>query len=127
MNKQEAIVKLYEIQTQVEHYHRNTVNPWEHKALGEYYESFADLKDEFIESLSGKYQLINIPFSISLNQYVEGQPITYLSNVQSLLTASNLNGFRESIFKDTELCNIVDEMLSLTNKTIYLLRQNKLV
>lgn len=127
MNKQDAIIKLYETQTQIEHFHRNTVNPWEHKALGEFYESFADLKDEFIESLSGKHGLINISFYFAILPYNPGKPLEFLKELQSILTASNKTGFREDIFEDTELCNIVDDMLSLTNKTIYLLNQNQLV
>lgn len=117
MTIQDLIKTFYEVDSQIQNFHRNTSSYSEHVALGSFYEAFADLKDEFIESYSGKYAKVNITFNNSILEYSEGASIPYLKTFQILLSKNA----RIWITNDTELNNILDEMLSLTDRTLFLL------
>lgn len=94
--------------------HLNTTSYAAHIALGEYYEGIDDLIDLWIEAYQGKYGLITeydntfeshdnaLEYMIMLNEYIADT--------------------RPALPQDSELQNIVDEMVALTDRTIYKLR-----
>jgi hypothetical protein len=88
-----------------------------HIALGEYYEGIDDLIDSWIEAYQGKYGIIatyDNTFATHDNalQYMIGMS-EYLTRIRKTLPA------------DTELQNILDEMASLIDSTVYKLRTFK--
>lgn len=82
----------------------------EHKTLGEYYEGILELTDKFTEAYIGANDRVRIVI-----------PETKAENARP-----HLMGLRKTITQerdkyDTQLQNILDEMLALIDKTLYLL------
>ena len=117
MTVEQFIQKLYEVRVQSQHLHQNTKSYAEHKALDGFYNGISDLLDSFIENYFGKYRRINQAFSLSIVPYSEDFSYSYLTEFQNILKEDA----RIEIKNDTELNNILDEILELTNKTLYLL------
>lgn len=117
MNIESLIQKFYEVRDQSQHLHQNTFSYAEHEALDKFYNEIVDLTDEFIENYFGKYRRINQSFNLTIKPYVDGFSFEYLTKFQALLKTDA----RIEIKNDTELNNILDEILALTNRTLYLL------
>lgn len=94
--------------------HLKTTSFAAHKALNEYYDEIVDLVDSLIEAYQGIYGLttISIPASTSQPNVVD-----YFTGLAQFIKTN-----RESIFKDSQLLNISDEILQLINSTVYKLR-----
>lgn len=107
--------QLTEIHNQAKLWHWQTPKYEEHKALGDFYDSAGGLIDEFVEVYAGKYQRPGA-FTTSLVDYKEGAPLTYFKKVTNLLNSPTVRGGLE-----TDLQNILDEMMALSSKTAYLL------
>ena len=90
--------------------HLQTTSFAEHKALDGYYDGIVDLTDKFTEVYFGRNKRVEIiiPESKVLDAVV------HLKDMQQLLDAERNN-------YTSELQNIIDEMLGLINKTLYLL------
>jgi hypothetical protein len=88
-----------------------------HKALGKYYEGIEDLIDSWIEAYQGKYSII---------ETYDNTFATHDNPLQYMITLSEyVSRIRKTLPADTELQNIVDEMASLIDSTIYMLRRFK--
>lgn len=90
--------------------HLNTTSYAEHKALGAYYDGILDLTDKFTEVYFGRYKRLQITIPESK---VVGA-VEHLKELQQIVDA-------ERGQYSSELQNILDEMLSLINQTLYLL------
>lgn len=90
--------------------HLNTTSYAEHKALGAYYDGILELTDNFTEVYFGRYKRLNITIPESK---VVGA-VEHLKELQQIIDA-------ERGAYSSELQNILDEMLALINKTLYLL------
>ena len=90
--------------------HLQTTSFAEHKALNAYYDGILDLTDSFTEVYFGRFKRIDIviPESKSLSA------VEHLKEMQQLIDGERTN-------YSSELQNIMDEMLGLINKTLYLL------
>ena len=90
--------------------HWNTKIYAEHKTLGEYYEGILGFVDEFTEAYMGANERIRIVV-----------PETKAENARTHLMGLRkiINSERDKY--DTQLQNILDEMLALIDKTLYLL------
>lgn len=93
--------------------HLQTTSFAEHKALNEYYDGILDLTDKFTEAYFGyaKRCEIIIPESKILDS------TTHLKELRSVLDTERVN-------YPSELQNIIDEMLGLVDKILYLLTLN---
>jgi hypothetical protein len=93
--------------------HLQTTSFAEHKALNGYYDSILDLTDKFTEAYFGfsKRVEIIIPEAKVLDS------TTHLKELRSVLDTERAN-------YPSELQNIIDEMLALVDKTLYLLTLN---
>ena len=89
----------------------------QHKALGEFYDSWLDSVDSFIETYAGKYARPVGGFTGSVVPYQEGASLTYIKRVSSFMTSESVR----SIAPDTDLQNILDELTAIANHTAYLL------
>ena len=90
--------------------HLNTTSYAEHKALGAYYDGILELTDKFTEVYFGRNKrlAITIPASKAVGA------VEHLKELQQIIDA-------ERGAYSSELQNILDEMLALINKTLYLL------
>lgn len=93
--------------------HLQTTSFAEHKALGGYYDGLLDLIDSFTEVYFGRNKRVEIIIPESKNM----DSISHLKEMQAIVDGERNN-------YSSELQNIMDEMLALINKTLYLLTLN---
>ena len=93
--------------------HLQTTSFAEHKALNGYYDGILDLTDTFSEVYFGRNKRVEIVVPEAKNM----DAIAHLKEIQSIIDTERNN-------YTSELQNIMDEMLSLVNKTLYLLTLN---
>lgn len=92
--------------------HLQTTSYAEHKALNEYYNGILDLTDTLIETyfgMIGQKQSIKIPQSEFVNSEA------HLKQMYSYIQSNR------TIFEESHIQNIIDEICALINKTQYLL------
>lgn len=112
--------KAFEVRDQIHLWHLQTKSYSEHKALDTFYNEWLDLVDSFIESYQGKYGRIEGGLKIEVVPYCENCSIPYLTTLRTDLISGG--AFRNILSNyDTDMNNILDEMLALVNKTLYLL------
>jgi len=90
--------------------HLQTTSYAEHKALGAYYDGILDLTDKFSEVYFGRMKRVEIVIPESKNT----SAVEHLKGLQSTIDSERNN-------YPSELQNIMDEMLALVDKTLYLL------
>ena len=108
------------VKTQITHTHRSVTRSYsEHKVLGTFYEEWDDLADDFIETYQGKYGRMTGP--VEADAVDDLDVVSYLTTARLFLSndMSNFVG-RE----DTDMLNIIADMISLVNHTLYLLTLN---
>lgn len=107
----EFINKLFHSRNVAHIVHLETTNYAQHKSLNKYYNSLLDLIDELSEVSFGAMgrQKIVIPEAKSedINKH--------LNNLKSYIESNRY------IFKESNIQNIIDEIVTLINKTTYLL------
>jgi hypothetical protein len=91
--------------------HWQTKNYSTHKALKKYYQQIPDLTDRLVECFMGRNGILS-EFEEELE--IEKNPIRYFKALQKYVDDS-----RKHLPKDSELQNIVDEILCLINTTLY--------
>lgn len=93
--------------------HLQTTSFAEHKALNAYYDGILELTDTFTEAYFGANKRVEIiiPEAKVLDS------TTHLKELRSILDTERNN-------YPSELQNIIDEMLGLVDKTLYLLTLN---
>jgi hypothetical protein len=85
-----------------------------HMALGEYYNALNELVDTFAEAYQGRYGLIE---GYVANYALPPAPLEYLIGISDFIKVT-----RAALPVDTELQNLIDEIQSQTDSTIYKLR-----
>jgi hypothetical protein len=90
--------------------HLQTTSFAEHKALNGYYDGILELTDNFTEVYFGRFKRVEIVIPESKNM----SAVEHLKEMQSLIDGERNN-------YPSEIQNIMDEMLALINKTLYLL------
>jgi hypothetical protein len=93
--------------------HLQTTSYAEHKALNAYYEGILDLTDTFTEAYFGRNKRVEIVIPESKNT----EAISHLKELRSIVDTERAN-------YNSELQNIMDEILALLDKTLYLLTLN---
>jgi hypothetical protein len=101
----EFVGVLLHSSTAAHYLHLNTASYAAHKALGHYYENIIDLADKYAEAYQGHYGII------PLGDYPEGFKVQTdaAKYANSLLTF--VKGIRRELPQDTDLQNIVDEIV----------------
>lgn len=117
------MLSLMQISAQAKIIHWQTPLDTEHRHFGAYYDGFNALMDDLIEAIAGKIGTSSLKFGqaeIVVADY-DQTVSAFFNMVDDCLRGS----FREMFDRDedSELYNIVDEILDLTNKTKYLLQQ----
>lgn len=117
-----TIVKnLMLMQNQLRICHWQTLKYSEHKAFGEAYENLDELIDEFMEVCMGKHDRFNFEggsCSLELFNLGDMEVMQFLDSCIAFLVSLDLMYDNKM---DTDLLNLRDEMMSLLNKTKYLL------
>lgn len=97
--------------TQAHLLHFNTESFSIHKALEKYYEKVVSLTDILVEVYQGLHGKVKIDQNFKSTK--ADDPIALLDDVYSKVSAS------KDVFKETELLNLLDEILQLINQTKY--------
>ena len=119
MNQSSIVVKLIQLQTQFKIFHWQTFSFANHNAFGGLYDSLSESIDEFVETYQGIYGRFDFGgASFSIANLSDSDFVSILNdNVQTLTQY-------ESLFSNTDLLNIRDEILGSINRTKYLLTLN---
>jgi hypothetical protein len=117
------ILGFLTLQNQIKLYHWQTTQYSRHMSTDKFYEKINELIDSFIEVYQGKYGRIFLKQNkmINLENLEDKNASGYLESVKVFLTENVPKFLRNN---DTDLFNIRDEMLALTNQTIYLFTLN---
>ena len=110
----EFVLSLFHAVTNTHLLHLGTRSFSVHSALGEYYNALNELVDTFAEAYQGKYGLIE---GYNAKYSLPPAPLEYLIGICDYIKAT-----RADLPQDSELQNLVDEIASLTDSTIYKLR-----
>ena len=124
-NEELAYLVAYKIlkhTSQIKLFHWQTHSYAEHKALDKAFEKLVDLGDELMESVMGKYgrpmlieteaiQLANYSEEKSCGIYLQEMRKCYCDELRPMLSPE----------KDSELLNLVDEIVAMFDQTMYLL------
>lgn len=116
------MLSLFQIADQVKILHLQTAFEAEHRAFGLFYDTFTGLMDTLIEAIAGKYGTDKLKFneaSIMVYDYSAAKPV-FFELVDEILRVKFASIFNRD--QDSELFNIIDEMLDLKNKVQYLLQ-----
>jgi hypothetical protein len=115
------ITTFLTIQAQLRILHWQTKSYAEHKALGKAYEGLDGLIDQFVEVHAGKYgnTLAKNNFQFTAVNYKDANTMALIDSYIAYLTNELPQVCKEG---DTDLLNIRDEMLSVLNRTKFLLR-----
>ena len=112
--------KLFQLRDEIHINHLRITGPGSfaiHSALNEFYTDVLDLLDELVESYQGKYGIIDITIPSSKS----GDSIKCLEELVKLTD----DGVVYSLFKEPYLKNQIDEITTLTYKTLYKLKNLK--
>jgi len=92
--------------------HLQTRSYAQHVALGGLYEELGELVDGLIESYQGKYGIVNsYPTGPSLPA---NDPIGFVEALSNFVRE-----YRNEVARDSELQNVIDEVQSLIDSTLY--------
>lgn len=118
----EFLKNTFEIRDLSHYWHLQTKSFAQHKALNELYDSIVDLLDNFAEAYIGVHGRMKGGFTIEVVDYEDGSDITnFLKSKLSFFKKTKLNS---QIKNDSDLQNILDEIIGLLNKIVYLLTLN---
>jgi hypothetical protein len=117
------MLSLMQIADQAKIIHWQTGYDTEHRHFGAFYEGFIESMDTIVEAIAGKYGSQNLKFGEAAIM-VYDYDMAYMEFFK--LVDEALRGTFAEIFdreEDSDLYNLIDEVLVLKNKTQYLLQQ----
>lgn len=112
----EVVKMFFEMRDQIHFYHLQTQSFAEHKALNDFYETILDIADKFMEAYQGVYGRATGNISLTLKTYTEDG-----ATVDTKVFAEKVKTLQKSVETNTDLVNLLDELLNACNKTVYLL------
>lgn len=96
--------------------HLQTRSFAEHMALDEFYKELPGLVDDLIENYQGKYGIVNdYPTQAKLPD--AGNPMKLIHGLSVYIHQT-----RDHVARDSEIQNLIDEIQSLVNSTMYKLK-----
>lgn len=116
LNGNEVVKMFFEFRDQIHYYHLQTESFAEHTALNNFYETILEIADQFLEAFQGVNGRAQGEVSITLKQYSQEGVI---SDIKGFI--EKVKGLQQSVQTNTDLVNLLDELLNSANKTIYLL------
>lgn len=110
------VQKIFEARQVTHTCHLKSKSFSEHKALGNFYEGILEFADEFVETYQGQYGILS---DYEIQTQPVGNVVEYLEDCAKMFVLG-----RDAI-KDPHLQNILDEIVALTYRTIYKLKNLK--
>lgn len=107
------VLKMFEARHVVHVLHLKSKSYSEHEALGAFYEGLLGFLDDFVETYQGKYGLVG-DLPIEVGSFPDA--VSYLEDCSKFFAVGR------GALKDSHLQNMMDEVLSLTYKTVYKLK-----
>jgi len=117
MNAEELIGILFQSRDIAHLTHLRTSSFAEHKALNKYYDKILDLIDDLTETYFG---VINDKPEIEIPPSSSTEPTPYLNELRTIV----LNNRGAFDMNNSYLQNIIDEILALISRTLYMLTFN---
>lgn len=112
------VQKMFEARQVAHIHHLQTKSYSQHKALNSFYDDILELADEFTETYQGQYGILSGYGSIDVK---ETDIEEYLNDCAKIFVVG-----KESLNeKDSHLKNIMDEVIALTYRTIYKIKNLK--
>lgn len=105
------VMELMHLRTNAHMLHLKTRSYAAHMALGSFYDELVDLVDSFAEAYQGRYGLLNYP-DVPFKQ--EADAIMMLKTTRRYIDDNRLG-----MVPDSELQNIIDEIVALIDSTLY--------
>jgi hypothetical protein len=105
------MMELMHVRTNAHLLHLKTRSYSAHMALGSFYDDLVDLIDSLAEAYQGRYGIINYP-DVPFKQ--EADAIMMLKTIRRYIDDN-----RMGMVPDSELQNILDEILALMDSTLY--------
>jgi glycerophosphoryl diester phosphodiesterase len=105
------MMELMHARTNAHMMHLKTRSYSAHKALGKFYDEIVDLIDSLAEAYQGRHGLINFP-EVPFKQ--EADAVMMLKTLRRYIDDN-----RMMMVQDSELQNIIDEILALMDSTLY--------
>lgn len=110
---------LFHSRQQAHFWHLETKSFAEHKCLNEYYDGILELTDKLLETYLGKGKKIDFgKIRMTFNTYSRERMIEYFKKLARYVARCKKTMDKPS---DGDVANIMDEILALINKTLYLL------
>lgn len=110
------VQKMFEARQVTHNCHLSTKSFAEHKALASFYDGLLDLVDEFVETYQGQYGVL---------EHCECKIEPVANATEYLEDCAKLFAVGRNSLKDPHLQNIIDEVVTLTYRTIYKLKNLK--
>jgi hypothetical protein len=107
------MLKMFEARHVAHVLHLKSKSYSEHEALGSFYEGLLGFLDDFVETYQGKYGLVG-DMPLEVDSFPEA--VEYLEDCVLYFSVG-----RDAL-KDHHLQHMVDEVISMTYKTIYKLK-----
>lgn len=108
---------LFHSRQQAHFWHLETKSFAEHKALDQYYTEILELVDKLLETYLGKGKKIDFgKIRMTFNSYSKERMVEYFKKLARYIARAK----KPLKPMDGDLANIMDEILSLINKTLYL-------
>lgn len=114
----ELFMQCRQASTAMHFFHLSTPSYAQHMASNTFYTEIVDLVDTFAESFIGRYGKFDIMPNVKIPQTNDGLAIAV-----NLLQWIDTN--RANITDDSEIQNVIDEIVGLCTSTIYKLRELK--
>lgn len=105
------VMELMHSRTNAHMMHLKTRSYAAHKALNDYYDSIVDLIDSFVEAWQGRYGIMNYP---EVPFRAEADAIMMLKTLRTYIDDNRIG-----MVPDSELQNIIDEIVALIDSTLY--------
>lgn len=112
----ELIMLLFHARTAAHVMHLRTRSYAAHKALNEFYDGLVGLADSLAESYQGRYELIT-DFKAPVPSMTE--PLELMDMLRKYIATHRYTAAKR---EDTELQNMIDEIVSLIDSTTYKLK-----
>lgn len=109
---------LFHARQQAHFWHLDTKSYAEHKALDSFYTELLDLIDSLLETYLGKGKKVDFgKIRMTFNPYKREAMIEYFKKLARYVARAkkSMNGPN-----DGDIANIMDEILALINKTLYM-------
>lgn len=116
-NIKSLIQKMFESRQVTHNFHLQTKSYSQHMALGDFYEEILELTDNFVECYQGQYGIISGYEKIDTAAVTDIE--TYIEDCAKMFILGR------DFLKDSHLKNIMDEIITLSYKTLYKIKNLK--